>query len=314
MKTHISRINIKKGSKSVETACAARASEGQILTQILRQLRKELTKISQKQKSQPYVIKHISEGASSLSVEEKWGPRINMEVASRGGFIINLINIGESIRILEEEEFKKREEIIMSILTARGAPPAIVTTNCYRSGESVIFDNNLFDERYLLMSYIIDRCSIGTPIRDDLSNLLQPETIHAVSTPVAAWDFQDFMKMHIDNVSFMFIGDLGTGRPAPLLLDVKNRDRIDGIVLIGYSEDYVRNMMLAFEEEWPGKLIVAYALAPIKEETSRFRIMPKIRAEDLPRGWVRESLLLFFTAPITPNEVKIALEAARRQK
>lgn len=312
MRTWIFRIRIAKGSNSIDLARSSRASEAYKIGQVLRLLREELDKVARGRKSQPYVIIHLSEGATSLSVAEMWVPRMLDEIAARGGYAIIMLNIGKNIRALKEDEYQKRMEVIRMILRSKELP-VIITTNCIRTGNSIIFDEDSFDPKYALLAYAIDRCAIGRPMRDDLSNLLQPGTVHTVTTPVRAWNYSDFMKTHVSGVSFMFTGDLGTGRSAPLLLEAK--ERVNGMIIVGFSEEYLGEVMYGFSKDWPGRLMAVYALRPAKEESSRLfpllRHMPRVRDLEAPKGWSKESFLVTFTANITPEEAEKAIETAR---
>lgn len=307
MRVLISRVNIRYGAGRIDNARSARDAEDFLYTLAVRELKKELDRIL-KRGGRPYAINHISEGATSLSVQERWLPGLQEIVHAAGGIVINVINVGHRIREIDDEEFRKREGVLSQTLSAQGAPPAIVMTNCFRSGTEIVFSNTLFDEKYMLVSYALDRCAIGVPVRDDLVNLLQPNTIHTVSTPATAWDVQEFLNNQLPKMSFMFLGDLGTGEVSPMVR--KAEDRIDGVILIGRSVKRVKSVADSFEEKWPGRRIVAYALAPTKEEARRFSI-PTLREEEKPRGWAQETFLVLFTAPITLDEFKDALRRCR---
>jgi hypothetical protein len=308
MRAYLWQLRVKKGSESIDIAREQRKGEEPLLESGLEWLRKELDRVGRKQKSQPYVIKHLSEGATSLSMEEQWGPRVNSAVASRGGFLIDILNIGDKLGSIPDDEYLKRKEAIMNLVNERGRPPLIITTGCFRLGDSIIYDKGHFDERYLEAIYILDRCAIGQPLGDDLSNALRSGGIYTITTPVGATNFEDLMKAQIEKTSFMFAGTLGTGRSAPLVLEAERR--VDSITLIANTENYLRNIMLSLEGKWPGRRIVAYALAEA-EEKLRIPFIPRVRSREPIKGWGKESFHGFFTASLSVDEVEEALEMLR---
>mgnify|MGYP001772740705 CR=1 FL=1 len=302
MKPLLYIIRIRRGGGSIDIARKQREAEWALLRRGLEIIRRELNKVAFKQKSQPIVVIHISEGATSLSVLDRWIPHVLAEVARYNGLVIVFMNIGEGLGEITYEEWSRRLEAIMNFLKSRGHPPVIMTTNCFRQGDQIIFSKEQFDERYLTIAYIIDRCGAGEPLYDELSNLLTPGSIHTVSTPFSAADYQEFMRNQYHGLSLMFCG-LAEG-DAPLVEG--SLKRIDGVVLISDEKEYLSSIAKSFGEELRGR-IVAYVVSEENESS----LIPVVRSEKRPRSWVVGIFHGFFTAKLTVEEVEAALTRLR---
>jgi len=300
------RINIRLGSKSVDTAKNQRVEEIDGLIEIEKWLEKHLKSITRRE-SKPYVIVHLSEGATSLSIAKEWLPKINNKVREYDGLIIYLLNIGKNWAKLlpdekrAEEERKKRKNIIMEMIKESYHPPIILTTNCFRIGNDLICENNRFDEYYLEVVYLIDQCAVGEPIGNDLSNLLQPENVYTISTPFKGINYADFDQSR-DRLSFMFSGTLGGNQAAPLVSEVKNR--VNGMIIISESRDKLNNVTNSFMEWSSAELqIVAYT----KREQQNSLISRILGSSRTNHSW-NVPFVASFVASITPEEVDEALE------
>jgi len=307
LKLHTSMQNIRKGDERLEVAISQRKSEQYQLNSGLEWLRKELEKISKKQRSQPYVIIHVSDGATSLSVLLEWFPLIQDIVESFGGFLIIVLNIGHKVATIPVEEYKLREDVIANFLKEKVRPPVIVTTNCFRVGDEVVDANVSFDEHYLVAVYVLDRFSIAKPLKEDLSNLLKPGSIHTISVPVEAADFTSF-ETRVANTSFMFFGRMGASREAPLVEEAE--EEIDGILLLGSTEERLRSIIPSFEDKWPGRRIVAYATESA-ERRVKIPFIPAVHSTKPAKAWIRESFFAVFTASLELEEVRQAIKDLR---
>jgi hypothetical protein len=307
LKLHTWTQNIRKGDERIEVAISQRKGEQYQLNSGLDWLRKELERISKKRRSQPYVIIHLSEGATALSVLLEWLPLIQDIVESFGGFLIIVLNIGHKVAEIPVEEYKRREDVIVNFLKEKVRPPVIVTTNCFRIGEEIVDANINFDEHYLTATYMLDRCSIAKPLKEDLSNLLKLGSIHTISVPIKATDFSSF-ETRVANTSFMFLGKMGASREAPLVEEAEKR--IDGILLLGNTKEHLRAIIPSFENRWPGRRIVAYA-TEYAEKKLKIPFIPAVHSTKPVKTWIRENFFAVFTATLELEEVQQAIKDSR---
>lgn len=312
------RVNVRKGSGQIDIARAERDEEEEVLDKVLDRLDMYLDRIHRSGR-QPYVIIPVCEGATSLSIWEKWVPRIQQYVDEFEGLLIIMLNIGRKISSREaipDGEYMKRKDIIMKMLNSEKGPPVIMTTNCYRDRDSVKFDENMFDEKYLYAIYILDRCSIGEVVGDELSNILRKGTIHTITTPINVTDFNN-LEEKLDSISFMFAGTMGTGKHAPLLRDVGgiNESKVDGIVVVGNDAERLTDFRSSLvscrdSKECPWSKSIMFSGYAV--ERREIPIISRIlRAMGFVGGWARGTFHTFFTAQLSIGDVEEALEILR---
>lgn len=316
-------FKIKYGEGSVEKGKINRHEEWTTtLSEALKHVRNVLEKISDRRRK-PFVFVCISEGATTLSIQSEWIRPIEDEVRRVGGVMFTILNTGLGLGAINDDEFKKRMEVIHEVLHETRTPK-IITNNVIRrrrrsgGGEisELVFDNEVFDYYFSLMLYTLAIATIGDPQGADLENLFSPGSIHAVTTPVVIRSYDEFRKeSESGNVSFMFMGDLGSGTPAPCLIEVQ--ERVNGSVIVGYSADRVKSITDAFKTKMPAVHYSSYSIKPVREERSilnrisSIASLPVVEERSSRRGWSGEPAIVFFTARITGEEAVQAIIKAR---
>lgn len=323
----IDEFKIKYSESSLAKGVANRREEALVRDNALKIVRKTLDRISS-QGRRPFVFFSISEGATTLSLYIEWARFMEEEVARAGGVMFLMINTGHGLGTISEEEYQVRAEVIGS--TLRNARcPVIVTNNIIRRKRNIkiqsrheeilpdiVIDNEVFDPYYMLTLYILSIAASSDPLGADLENLFRPGTIHAITNPVLARNFDDFHnELKTGGISFMTTATLGTSGPAPYLSDVL--DRVDGCVILGYYKEHVQELMSALQAHLPGIMYCSYAVKPVLEHKSlRNKLansvrIPSFEKEKHSRKWAKEPAFVFFTAKISAEEALEGIAKAR---